>query len=444
MSKLLFIWLFLALFVVSICSCENDITELDGQYCAVVKYSNASSGKSSVYNMPIEINNGKLTRLIFPSGALSLDEVGTIGFDKNHHAQFYTEKGIKYSVQVDNSAFCNPGDLVNSHQCEGLTGRGERCLRKVRNGAKFCYQHDNSNARASTRTIDYEGSTFTGLNKYFISGRLQEDITEYYQPDLEIASTNTTHIETIRSLGGKVGRAYTICQFDERGLLTSWTNEYKLTGVSGDIEAHYPLDDPPHTYEWNEARVGRYITTSNPKHIMTVSLNEYGYVTNFTEHHGDGSVSNYKYGYDSDGRLINSHVYRQFRGIYYAENHFMILDTSYDQHNDPQLKISLGTIVDEYNVHIFDCPMYTAEWKPSKSDISFGDAAVLANCDAVRMHVLQFNEQFDLVKEELYVPDDQVEWRLLRDWEISIEYDENLRWINKTMIGGAKEKSTLE
>lgn len=136
MNKLL-LFLFLSPFIF----CKGQQT-FDGLYCAEVQYFNQRTGTTSSYTLTVEVKNNELIKINFPQGWLD-DEHYTSTFESDGHAEFTSDRGYEYEVQIIEEGDDCLNYVPKAVQCRGITKGGKQCKRLTDNHNGLCWQHQN-------------------------------------------------------------------------------------------------------------------------------------------------------------------------------------------------------------------------------------------------------------------------------------------------------------
>jgi hypothetical protein len=118
---------------------ENKI--YDGTYCAEIEYYNPNTGTSSNYTLTIEVNDNQLEQLNWPNGGY-LDDFSNVEFDEDGYAEFTTDKGYDYTVQITGDTGDCFENVPMAEQCNGITEAGDQCENQTDNYSGYCWQHE--------------------------------------------------------------------------------------------------------------------------------------------------------------------------------------------------------------------------------------------------------------------------------------------------------------
>ncbi len=133
----------LALMVISVLyfglGCKNNV--FDGRYCAKVEYYNPNSSTHSDYTLTITVDNNLLTKLDFPQGYLTEDDLPSAIFSNDGKTNFTLSNGYEYTVKItgpENNCF---DSVPKISQCRGITKKGIRCKKTTDNPSGLCWNH---------------------------------------------------------------------------------------------------------------------------------------------------------------------------------------------------------------------------------------------------------------------------------------------------------------
>ncbi|WP_289039929.1 hypothetical protein [uncultured Zobellia sp.] len=118
---------------------END--NWDGEYCADIEYYNPSTGTSSDYTLTIEVSDNELEQINWPSGGY-LDDFSNVEFDEDGYAEFTSDKGYDYTVQITGDTGDCFENVPMAEQCNGITEDGDQCENSTDNYSGYCWQHE--------------------------------------------------------------------------------------------------------------------------------------------------------------------------------------------------------------------------------------------------------------------------------------------------------------
>ncbi|CAG2531820.1 MULTISPECIES: hypothetical protein [Maribacter] len=118
---------------------END--NWDGEYCADIEYYNPSTGTSSDYTLTIEVSDNELEQINWPNGGY-LDDFSSVEFDEDGYAEFTSDKGYDYTVQITGDTGDCFENVPMAEQCNGITEDGDQCENSTDNYSGYCWQHE--------------------------------------------------------------------------------------------------------------------------------------------------------------------------------------------------------------------------------------------------------------------------------------------------------------
>lgn len=114
----------------------------NGTFCSRVVYFNPNTNTRSEYFLSAHVENNILARVDFNEESwLDGDHFTPPAVAQDGSANFVSDKGYHYSVQLlEDESICQ-----NSHQldrqCKGKTKSGERCKHHTANENGYCHQH---------------------------------------------------------------------------------------------------------------------------------------------------------------------------------------------------------------------------------------------------------------------------------------------------------------
>jgi hypothetical protein len=121
---------------------DNDEEDYwDGNYCADIEYYNSNTGTYSNYTLTIEVSNNELEQIIWPNGGY-LDDFYGVEFDEDGYAEFTSDKGYDYEVQITGDTGGCFEDVPMAVKCNGITEDGEQCENLTDNYSGYCWQHE--------------------------------------------------------------------------------------------------------------------------------------------------------------------------------------------------------------------------------------------------------------------------------------------------------------
>ena len=121
---------------------EEEESNWDGSFCANVQYYNPNTGTKSNYTLTIEVSNNELIQLNWPNGGYLDDFYGVI-FNQVGFAEFTSDKGYEYEVQIIGETTGCFDDVRMAEQCNGITEDGDQCENVTDNYSGYCWQHEN-------------------------------------------------------------------------------------------------------------------------------------------------------------------------------------------------------------------------------------------------------------------------------------------------------------
>lgn len=123
---------------------DEEITEenyWDGGYCADIEYYNSNTGTYSNYTLTIEVSDNELEQINWHNGGY-LDDFYGVEFDEDGHAEFTSDKGYDYEVQITGDTGDCFEDVPMAVQCNGITEDGHQCENLTDNYSGYCWQHE--------------------------------------------------------------------------------------------------------------------------------------------------------------------------------------------------------------------------------------------------------------------------------------------------------------
>jgi hypothetical protein len=114
----------------------------NGTFCSRIVYFNPNTNTRSEYFLTAHVENQTLVRVDFNEESwLDGDHFTPPSVTEDGSANFVSDKGYHYSVQLlEDETICQ-----NSHQldrqCKGKTKSGERCKHHTANENGYCHQH---------------------------------------------------------------------------------------------------------------------------------------------------------------------------------------------------------------------------------------------------------------------------------------------------------------
>jgi len=106
-----------------------------------VEYYNPNTGTSSTYTLTIEVYDNELEQLNWPNGGY-LDDFSSVEFDEDGYAEFTSDKGYDYTVQITGDSGDCFEDVPMAVQCNGITEDGDQCENLTDNYSGYCWQHE--------------------------------------------------------------------------------------------------------------------------------------------------------------------------------------------------------------------------------------------------------------------------------------------------------------
>ncbi|WJJ96355.1 hypothetical protein [Algibacter luteus] len=120
---------------------DKDENRWDGDYCADIEYHNPNTGTYSSYTLTIEVLNNELELINFPNGGY-LDDFYSVEFDEDGYAEFTSDRGYDYEVQITGEIRDCFEDVPMAVQCNGITEDGDQCRNLTDNYNGYCWQHE--------------------------------------------------------------------------------------------------------------------------------------------------------------------------------------------------------------------------------------------------------------------------------------------------------------
>ncbi|MBK8372504.1 MAG: hypothetical protein IPL20_14315 [Saprospiraceae bacterium] len=141
-KKFIFRWIFLSIVFFSLFTgCKN--SDYNGRYCANVQYHNPNTDTHSEYTLTVTVDDNQLTKIDFPQGYLSDNDLPSATFDGNGNTKFTTERGYEYTVNITGPETGCFDNISKSIQCSGITKKGVRCKKLTDNANGLCWSHRN-------------------------------------------------------------------------------------------------------------------------------------------------------------------------------------------------------------------------------------------------------------------------------------------------------------
>lgn len=120
---------------------ENEDDNWVGEYCADIEYYNPNTGTSSDYTLTIEVSDNELEQINWPNGGY-LDDFSSVEFDEDGYAEFTSDKGYDYTVQITGDTGGCFENVPMAEQCNGITEDGDQCENSTDNYSGYCWQHE--------------------------------------------------------------------------------------------------------------------------------------------------------------------------------------------------------------------------------------------------------------------------------------------------------------
>ena len=114
----------------------------NGSFCSRVVYYNPNTNTRSEYFLTAHVENQTLVRVDFNEESwLDGDHFTPPAVGADGSANFVSDKGYHYSVQLlEDESICQNGRQLD-RQCKGKTKSGERCKHHTANENGYCHQH---------------------------------------------------------------------------------------------------------------------------------------------------------------------------------------------------------------------------------------------------------------------------------------------------------------